>query len=54
MGTRGHQDSHLILVATRLIRYIAQFNLQVFRNLDFIEDHGRGGISFGKCELTAP
>ncbi|NVI98290.1 hypothetical protein HV824_09155 [Myxococcus sp. AM009] len=32
----------------------SQFNLQVFRNLDFIEDHGRGGISFGKCELTAP
>lgn len=32
----------------------SQFNLQVFTNLNFIEDNGRGSISFGKCELTAP
>lgn len=32
----------------------SQFNLQVFTNLNFVEDNGRGIISFGKCELTAP
>lgn len=32
----------------------SQLNLQLFPNLNFIEDQGRGAISFGTCELTAP
>jgi len=32
----------------------SQFNPQIFTNLTFIEDNGRGTIAFGKCELTAP
>lgn len=32
----------------------SQFNLQLFPDLTFIEDNGRGSISFGRCQLTAP
>lgn len=32
----------------------SQFNFQIFQNLKSIEDDGRGGIQFGKCEIVAP
>lgn len=32
----------------------SQFSVQIFPNLNFIEDQGRGIISFGRCELVAP
>jgi hypothetical protein len=32
----------------------SQYNIQVFKNLSFIEDNGRGGISYGKCLVTSP
>lgn len=31
-----------------------QFDVQLFPDLSFIENNGRGGISFGKCNLTSP
>jgi hypothetical protein len=32
----------------------SQFNVQLFSNLTFIEDNGRGWISYGTCEITSP
>jgi hypothetical protein len=29
----------------------SQFDVQIFSNLDFIENNGRGDIAFGKCEI---
>lgn len=32
----------------------SHFDVQVFSNLHFVENNGRGGIAFGKCVVTAP
>ena len=32
----------------------SQFDVQVFSDLFFIENNGRGGIAFGNCEIVAP
>lgn len=29
----------------------SHFDIQIFSNLDFIENNGRGDIAFGKCEI---
>ncbi|MEE8058530.1 MAG: hypothetical protein V3T17_11945 [Pseudomonadales bacterium] len=34
--------------------FSSQFDVQVFSNLSFVENNGRGGISFGKCNVTSP
>lgn len=31
-----------------------QFDVQVFSDLSFIENNGRGSVAFGRCTLTAP
>lgn len=31
-----------------------QFDVQIFSNLEFLENNGRGNISFGKCSVIAP
>ena len=32
----------------------SQFDVQIFSNLSFIENNGRGGIAFGNCSVVAP
>ena len=32
----------------------SQFDVQLFLNMEFVENNGRGGISFGKCKVMAP
>ena len=32
----------------------SQFDVQLFADLTFIENNGRAGISFGKCQVTSP
>lgn len=32
----------------------SQFDFQMFPDLSFVENNGRGGISYGKCTVTAP
>lgn len=32
----------------------SHFDVQLFSNLTFIENNGRGGIGFGKCQVVAP
>jgi hypothetical protein len=32
----------------------SHFDVQVFSDLSFIENNGRGGIAFGKCSVVAP
>jgi hypothetical protein len=38
----------------KIYLFASQFSVQIFPDLKFIEDMGRGIISFGTCELTAP
>jgi hypothetical protein len=32
----------------------AQFDVQIFRDLSFIENNGRGGVAYGTCKLLRP
>jgi len=32
----------------------SHFDVQLFSNLTFIENNGRGGIAFGKCRVASP
>ncbi len=32
----------------------SQFDVQLFTDLSFIENNGRGGVAYGKCRFTAP
>ena len=32
----------------------SQFDVQLFADLTFVENDGRTGISFGKCQVTSP
>ena len=32
----------------------SHFDVQVFSDMSFIENNGRGGIAFGKCSVAAP
>ncbi len=34
--------------------FSGQFDFQLFSNLAFVENNGRGGIAYGKCELVSP
>jgi hypothetical protein len=57
--TCDHYKADRVEVATgvkikKFYFFSSQFNLQVFPNLTFIEDNGRGSISFGRCQLIAP
>ena len=30
----------------------SQFDVQIFSDLSFVENNGRGGIAYGRCEMT--
>jgi hypothetical protein len=32
----------------------SQYNIQMFKDFTFVEDNGRGGISYGKCQIISP
>lgn len=34
--------------------FLSQFDVQLFSDLSFIENNGRGGIAYGKCRVVAP
>jgi hypothetical protein len=34
--------------------FSSQFDVQVFASMTFVENNGRGGIAFGRCEAKAP
>lgn len=34
--------------------FLGQFDVQIFRDLSFVENNGRAGIAFGKCSLSSP
>lgn len=36
--------------AKKFYHFSSQFDVQLFRDLSFVENNGRGGIAFGKCE----
>ena len=40
--------------AKKFYFFRSQFDVQVFRDLTFIENNGRGQFSLGKCQLTSP
>ncbi|MCW9017086.1 MAG: hypothetical protein OQJ89_08990, partial [Kangiellaceae bacterium] len=31
-----------------------QFDVQLFSNLSFVENNGRGSVAYGKCNVVAP
>ena len=37
--------------AKKFYHFSSQFDVQLFRDLSFVENNGRGGIAFGKCEV---
>ena len=45
-------DSHVKI--KKYYHFSSQSDYQVFPNLTFIENNGRGGIAYGKCEVTSP
>lgn len=45
-------DPHVKIQKIYLFR--SQFSIQIFPNLAFIEDNGRGSISYGQCQLITP
>jgi hypothetical protein len=47
--------AHDILVGHKKFYYFrGQFDVQLFDNLSFVENNGRGTIAFGNCTLTRP
>jgi len=32
----------------------SQFDVQIYSNLSFVENNGRGGIAFGNCAIVSP
>lgn len=34
--------------------FLSQFDFQLFPDLSFVENNGRGGVSYGKCTLVSP
>lgn len=44
-----HVEFDPIASAKKYYFFGAQFDIQVFENGDFVENNGRGTISFGKC-----
>jgi hypothetical protein len=32
----------------------SQFDVQIFKDLTFVENNGRGSVAYGKCVLVAP
>ncbi len=34
--------------------FSSHFDMQIFSNLTFIENNGRGDIAYGKCRITSP
>lgn len=45
-----HKDTNVGHV--KYYYFNGQFDLQVFSNLDFIENNGRGSIGFGSCSIV--
>lgn len=37
--------------AKKFYHFSSQFDVQLFRDLSFVENNGRGGVAFGKCEV---
>ncbi|WP_225413195.1 hypothetical protein [Stigmatella hybrida] len=38
----------------KMYRFTSQMTVQLFANLNFMEDMGRGIVSFGKCKALTP
>jgi hypothetical protein len=34
--------------------FSSQFDLQLYQDLTFVENNGRGGIAYGNCKLISP
>lgn len=49
---RIEKDPHIGV--KKLYVFHSQFDVQVFKDLSFVENNGRGGIAFGTCRAVAP
>lgn len=34
--------------------FLPQYDVQLFSDLSFVENNGRGGVAYGKCQVVAP
>lgn len=49
---RTEFDEHI--KAKKYYVFRSQFDVQVFANLSFVENNGRGDVAFGNCRVSAP
>ena len=45
-------DEHVNIKKYYVFR--SQFDVQLFKNMTFIENNGRGDIAYGKCKVISP
>lgn len=46
--------SDSFIKAKKYYMFSSQFDVQIFKNMSFIENNGRNGISYGKCKISSP
>lgn len=54
---RYHVDKIVLDEYVKIKKYYlfrSQFDVQLFPDLSFIENNGRGSVAYGKCRFTAP
>ena len=49
---RLEHDRHI--GAKKFYAFRSQVDVQLFRDLSFVDNNGRGGLAFGHCSLVAP
>lgn len=49
---RVEHDSNVNI--KKLYVFRSQFDVQIFKDMSYIENNGRGGFQVGKCKLVAP
>jgi hypothetical protein len=54
----GHKADRVVLDDYAHIKkfyfFESQFDFQLFPDLGFIENNGRGGVSYGHCSIVSP
>jgi hypothetical protein len=46
-----HVAYDAVIKATKYYLFRGQFDVQVFNNLSFLENNGRGGVAWGRCAV---
>jgi hypothetical protein len=49
---RFESDSNVFV--KKFYVFQSQYDIQIFRELSYIDNNGRGGMLYGKCKLVSP